>query len=292
MTSTTHDVPLDVAGPASADLASADPASDIVEPQERPAPPIPVEVTVVETDHGDIWELDPDPLDAASRVLLRGVVAWAAEWAPGGRARLVADVPRGIAAACGLQDPGGSRVLPTVSTAQPSAELAEEMLTVWLAVVAAGGAVGFRREATAAQIRPVLERQLEATTQGRAELVTTRGADGELLGFGWWDVARNPLFTHIAHLSRFQVRPDAQGRNIGRIQMAGMHRIARGLPGIELCELAYRSGTGVSRFYDTCGYVEVGRRPGAVRVAPGDDRDSVLMMRRLDGGELRYDARG
>lgn len=281
MTSTTHDVLVARVVPQDGDV------DDVA--GEAPSPPIPVEVTVVGTDRGDIWELAPDPMDGASRVLLREVAAWAAEWAPGGRARLVVDVPNAVAAASGFLDPGAARMLPVVAATQPGERLAEEMLTVWLAVVAAGGAVGFRREATAAQIRPVLERQLDATAQGRAVLVTTRDADGALLGFGWWDVAANPLFVHVAHLSRFQVRPESQGGNIGRVQMAGMHRIARGLPGVELCELAYRSGTGVSRFYDRCGYVEVGRRPGTVRVAPGDDRDSVLMMRRVDGGELRYD---
>jgi hypothetical protein len=36
-----------------------------------------------------------------------------------------------------------------------------------------------------------------------------------------------------------------------------------------------------------CGYTEVGRVPGAIRVAPGDDRDDVLMARQLDGSPLR-----
>lgn len=35
------------------------------------------------------------------------------------------------------------------------------------------------------------------------------------------------------------------------------------------------------------GYAEVGRVPGSIRVEPGDDRDSVLMARRLDAAPLR-----
>lgn len=212
---------------------------------------------------------------------------------PGGRARLVVDVPPPIAIASGFLDPDGARMLPLVAREVPSDELAEEMLALWHAVVGAGGAVGFRREADPREIRPTLDRHLSAASSGTSVLVTTRDPrEQTLLGFGWWTLNDNPLFAHIALLKRFQVRPQAQGRNIGRVQMAGMHRIARGLPGLELCELAYCSGTGVSRFYDKCEYVEVGRRPSAVRVAPGDDRDSVQMMRRLDGDELRYDGRG
>lgn len=34
----------------------------------------------------------------------------------------------------------------------------------------------------------------------------------------------------------------------------------------------------MSLTYAFCGYREVGRVPGAIRVAPGDDRDDVSML--------------
>ena len=40
--------------------------------------------------------------------------------------------------------------------------------------------------------------------------------------------------------------------------------------------LPRRHGRG--RFYGRCGYKEVGRVPGAIRVAPGDDRDDIYML--------------
>lgn len=40
---------------------------------------------------------------------------------------------------------------------------------------------------------------------------------------------------------------------------------------------------GTEEFYARCGYREVGRIEGAIRVAPGGDRDDILMARRLDG---------
>jgi hypothetical protein len=37
----------------------------------------------------------------------------------------------------------------------------------------------------------------------------------------------------------------------------------------------------VDAFYRGLGYVEVGRLPGAIRVAPGDDRDEIILTCRL-----------
>ena len=51
------------------------------------------------------------------------------------------------------------------------------------------------------------------------------------------------------------------------------------------------TNTDARRFYRRCGYVEVGRVPGVIRVSPGDDRDSVLMARRLDDHPMVADGR-
>ena len=51
--------------------------------------------------------------------------------------------------------------------------------------------------------------------------------------------------------------------------------------GWEFLSLTARGGTGVDAFYRGLGYTEVGRLPGAIRVAPGDDRDEILLTRRL-----------
>jgi hypothetical protein len=42
-----------------------------------------------------------------------------------------------------------------------------------------------------------------------------------------------------------------------------------------------RGGEGLERFYERLGYTIVGRHPGAVRVAPGDDRDEIMLIFRL-----------
>jgi GNAT superfamily N-acetyltransferase len=95
------------------------------------------------------------------------------------------------------------------------------------------------------------------------------------------------MLAHGVWLYRFMVDPDLHGRNLGRILLAGMHAVARAMDGLEMTTLDYRSGNGLGEFYARCGYTEVGRIPAAIRVAPDDDRDDVIMTRRLDGRPLR-----
>jgi hypothetical protein len=44
---------------------------------------------------------------------------------------------------------------------------------------------------------------------------------------------------------------------------------------------AARSATGLEEYYTKIGWQEVGRFPGGVRLAPGDDRDEVWFFRRI-----------
>jgi GNAT superfamily N-acetyltransferase len=86
----------------------------------------------------------------------------------------------------------------------------------------------------------------------------------------------SPLRRHWATVLRVQVHPSRQGQGLGRALMAGVHDIAR-QRGWEFLSLTARGGTGVDAFYRGLGYREVGRLPGAIRVAPGDDRDEILL---------------
>lgn len=177
--------------------------------------------------------------------------------------------------------------LPRVTRAERvPAGMREEMLDLWGRVNAAGGSVGFLPGAARADMVPVLDEHLAGMAGGRAALAVLRAPDGTLLGFAWWELAADPRFAHVARLLRLQVDPDKQGRNFGRLLLSGMHAMARGLPGVELMRLDYRSGTGLGDFYSRGGWVETGRQPGGLRAAPGDDRDDVSMMRRLDGSPL------
>ena len=54
--------------------------------------------------------------------------------------------------------------------------------------------------------------------------------------------------------------------------------VARDEMGLEQLHLAAGGGAGLEEFYRRLGWTEVGRWPEALRLAPGDDRDEVLMI--------------
>lgn len=165
-------------------------------------------------------------------------------------------------------------------------ELREDLLRIWLRVNEAGGPVGFLLGATPDDVSSVLDEHLAQGRAGRSVLGMLRDPDDGLLGFAWWQLDEDPRYRHIATLLRLQVDPGHRGRNLGRLLLAGMHALARSLPGIELLRLDYRSGHGLGDFYARAGWVETGRQPGGLRGAAGDDRDDVSMLRRVDGGQL------
>ncbi len=159
------------------------------------------------------------------------------------------------------------------------AALRDELLTCWVDVTNAGGAVGFVAPVTARDVAPTLDAALDGVATGGMVLVVLH-CGGELAGFGFIERTTNPLFAHWGTLLRLQVHPRQQGAGLGRVLVAGIHGVARDL-GLEALRLTYREGLGLGAFYDRCGYVEVGRVPGVIRVAPGDDRDEVIMLCRL-----------
>jgi predicted N-acetyltransferase YhbS len=84
------------------------------------------------------------------------------------------------------------------------------------------------------------------------------------------------LSSHWRTVKRVMVSPSSQGKGYGAEIMREGERVAREM-GWEGLYLTVRDGHGVERFYGTLGYQEVGRLPGTLRVAPGDDRDEILM---------------
>ncbi|WP_198663756.1 GNAT family N-acetyltransferase [Jiangella endophytica] len=158
-------------------------------------------------------------------------------------------------------------------------ELGSWLLSCWVDVTNAGGAVGFLPPVAAADVRPALDDHLAAVAAG-AGFVGVLRVDGERAGFGFVIGSTQPLFRHWATVLRLQVHPRFQGRGAGRALLDGLAGLARA-DGLEFLHLTYRDGMGLGRFYESCGFAEVGRIPGAIRVTPGDDRDSVLMNRKL-----------
>jgi GNAT superfamily N-acetyltransferase len=157
--------------------------------------------------------------------------------------------------------------------------LRDELLSCWTDVSNAGGAVGFVPPVTRDDVAPVLNRLLADVHSGR-DVLAVLTVDGATAGWAALVGSLSPLRRHWATVLRVQVHPSRQGQGLGRVLMTGVHDIAR-QHGWEFLQLTARGGTGVEAFYRGLGYIEVGRVPGAIRVAPGDDREEILLRRPL-----------
>jgi GNAT superfamily N-acetyltransferase len=157
--------------------------------------------------------------------------------------------------------------------------LHDELLACWTDVSNAGGAVGFVPPVTRDDVAPVLGRLLDGVRSGR-DVLAVLTVDGVTAGWATLVGFSSPLRKHWATVLRVQVHPSRQGQGLGRALMEGVHDVARSR-GLEFLHLGARGGTGVDDFYRGLGYTEVGRVPGAIRVAPGDDREEILLVHRL-----------
>ncbi|MGW6025997.1 N-acetyltransferase family protein [Streptomyces sp. NPDC055099] len=156
--------------------------------------------------------------------------------------------------------------------------LRDGVLVLWADVSNAGGAVGFVPPVTVDDIRPEWLKRLAQLSQGDTRLLVGYDEDGAVAATAFLTYNTHRLMKHWIWLYVVMVHPRHQGKGYGRDLMAAAADAARGLDGIEAIRLTCRGGTGVDRFYESCGYKEVGRVPGAIRVAPGDDRDDITML--------------
>ncbi|GAA2975810.1 GNAT family N-acetyltransferase [Streptomyces fulvorobeus] len=156
--------------------------------------------------------------------------------------------------------------------------LHDGITALWADVTDAGGAVGFVPPAKPEEIRSELLKHLAAITEGRTRLLVGRDEGGRVAATAFLARPAHRLMTHWVLLHTVMVHPRLQGRGLGRELMAAAAEAARGMEGVEAIRLGCRGGTGADRFYASCGYREVGRVPGAIRVAPGDDRDDITML--------------
>lgn len=162
----------------------------------------------------------------------------------------------------------------------------DDVLDLWQRVNAAGGAVGFEGAAPRADVAAALDQHLrsERCTLVRIHAPTydtfeQPGRVGALLGLGFVQLGTSRVAAHRATLYRVMTDPDLRARGYGRLLMAALHGTAR-REGAEICEIAYRGGTGLESFYAPLGYVETGRVVGGLRFSWGDV-DDVAMARRL-----------
>ncbi len=160
-----------------------------------------------------------------------------------------------------------------------AAQLRRQLLDMWVDVTNAGGAVGFTAPADVSAVAHTLDAALDRVAAG-TDLLAILRQDSTAVGMAFLVDARSPLRQHWRTVLRLMVRPELQGMGAGRLLLEGLHRTAAGL-GLEQLMLTARGGTGVEGFYERFGYTIVGRHPGAIRLAPGDDRDEIIMVFRL-----------
>lgn len=181
---------------------------------------------------------------------------------------------------------GGMRQSPTTPLAftqftspeQVTPRTRDALTDCWVEVSNAGGAAGFPFPPIArAQAAAALDGIVAALAPATNRLLTAT-CDGDLVG--WLNIRRDPfeLIAHWGTLHHVQTRPGVRGRGFGSALMREVRRVAREELGLEQLHLAARAKVGLEEFYGLLGWREIGRWPGALRLAEGDDRDEVLMI--------------
>ncbi|MEU9173665.1 GNAT family N-acetyltransferase [Streptomyces sp. NPDC048420] len=170
--------------------------------------------------------------------------------------------------------------MPLTFTLDPAVtpDLRDGLLDLWADVSNAGGAVGFVAPVDPQTIRPELVKHFAAMAEGRTRLLVGHDEDGRVAATAFLTFNTHRLMTHWVWAYTVMVHPRHQGKGYGRELLAATADAARTFDGIEAIRLTCRGGLGLERFYGSCGYKEVGRIPGAIRVAPGDDRDDIIML--------------
>lgn len=159
-------------------------------------------------------------------------------------------------------------------------DLRSRLIAIWTDVSNAGGAVGFVPPVTTDQVATFAVRAFARIGDGDGHLVVA-SIDAETVGFCFLEQRPGPLFTHWATIKRLQVHPSRQGRGLGSSILEEIHALAVERLRLEQLHLTVRGRTGIERFYATHGYREVARIPRMIRVAPGDDRDEIYMIKDL-----------
>ncbi|MEU6018713.1 GNAT family N-acetyltransferase [Streptomyces sp. NPDC047515] len=158
--------------------------------------------------------------------------------------------------------------------------LRRDLAACWAGVVNAGGAVippdCPPPPVAPADVGAAVNRIADSLASDHGRLLTA-SLDGVLAG--WLVVRReaHPLEAHCGMVNHVQTQVHLRSLGIGAALMHRVHHIAREEMGLERLKLTARAGLGLEHFYRKAGWTEVGRWPGVLRLAPGDDRDEILM---------------
>jgi GNAT superfamily N-acetyltransferase len=160
--------------------------------------------------------------------------------------------------------------------AVPEPGLRADLLDTWVAATDAGGSVGFTAPAPVDLVAETLDRALERVAAGQDLLGVLHNGD-RYVGMGLLVANSGRLSSHWRTVLRVMVHPKYQGNGAGRLLMNGLRSSAEQF-GLEQLMLTIRDGGNLDTFYGKLGYRIVGRHPRAVRVAPDDYRDEIMLV--------------
>ncbi|MEU9236023.1 GNAT family N-acetyltransferase [Streptomyces subrutilus] len=161
-------------------------------------------------------------------------------------------------------------------------EITEDLLLAlvecWSEVSNAGGAAGFPfPPVDSVEVTAAVKRLIAGLSPTGSRLIVAM-VDGGLVGWLNLRCDAHPLVAHWGTLHHVQTRLDVRGQGIGAGLVRRARDVARDEMGLEQLHLAARGGVGLEEFYGRLGWQEIGRWPGALRLADGDDCDEVLML--------------
>lgn len=166
-----------------------------------------------------------------------------------------------------------------------SDELRGRLITLWVEVANVGGAVGFVRPTTTADVGPVAHEAFDRVAAGHDDLVVSLDG-GFPVGLGFLERNATHLQGHVGVVRRLQRAPSHAGRGIGAAVLAELERVAHDR-GLALLTLSVRGGTGRERFYLARGYTLDARLPDRLQVEGGRLADELRLSKRVDAPRPR-----
>ena len=155
------------------------------------------------------------------------------------------------------------------------------VVTLWHHVAESGGAVGFAPTVSRAEVAAVVAGLVDDLRSGRA-LGFALNRHRTLVGVGLLRPGRG-LSGHTGEIVAVMVDPDLRGSGSGSRLMTALLTQARGAR-VSRVEACVREGAGLEDFFGRFGFAEWGRRPGWIRVGPGQDRDEIILGATVSAG--------
>jgi dUTP pyrophosphatase len=176
-----------------------------------------------------------------------------------------------------------------VTNPELTSDLRSRLITLWVTVANAGGAVGFVAPTTMDEVAPVAHGAFDRVVAGTDDLVIA--LDGaEPVGMGFLERSDTRLQGHVGLVRRLQRAPSHAGRAIGDAILSELEHVAFDR-GLTLMTLTVRGGTGRERFYIDRGYRVDGRLPDRLCLDGGRLVDEVRLSKELGRRRTRLAVR-